>query len=144
MADQDRRVGLLKAVGGSPRLIAGVLLAEYVLVALVAASPARAAEPPAGATVASAPRDVTIPALPLFWFSRRATSSTFVAPPLLFGHHSDEGGSTTTLFPLYWRLHDNERDATTTLLFPVAALHKHRGAAGAYVLDGDRVRAGLR
>jgi hypothetical protein len=38
MADQTRRVGLLKAVGGSPGLAAAVLLAEYILVALVAAA----------------------------------------------------------------------------------------------------------
>jgi ABC-type lipoprotein release transport system permease subunit len=38
MADQSRRVGLLKAVGGTPRLVAAVLLAEYVLVAVVAAA----------------------------------------------------------------------------------------------------------
>jgi ABC-type lipoprotein release transport system permease subunit len=37
MADQTRRVGLLKAVGGTPSLVAAVLLAEYVLVAIVAA-----------------------------------------------------------------------------------------------------------
>jgi putative ABC transport system permease protein len=37
MADQIRRVGLLKAVGGTPALVAAVLLAEYVAVALVAA-----------------------------------------------------------------------------------------------------------
>jgi putative ABC transport system permease protein len=37
MADQIRRVGLLKAVGGTPSLVAAVLLAEYVVVALVAA-----------------------------------------------------------------------------------------------------------
>lgn len=37
MADQTRRVGLLKAVGGTPSLVAAVLLAEYVLVALLAA-----------------------------------------------------------------------------------------------------------
>ena len=37
MADQMRRVGLLKAVGGTPRLVAAVLIAEYVAVALVAA-----------------------------------------------------------------------------------------------------------
>jgi ABC-type lipoprotein release transport system permease subunit len=36
MADQIRRVGLLKAVGGTPSLIAAVLLAEYLVVALVA------------------------------------------------------------------------------------------------------------
>jgi ABC-type lipoprotein release transport system permease subunit len=38
MADQIRRVGLLKAVGGTPGLIAAVLLAEYVAVALLAAA----------------------------------------------------------------------------------------------------------
>jgi putative ABC transport system permease protein len=38
MADQTRRVGLLKAVGGTPALIAAVLLAEYLLVAVVAAA----------------------------------------------------------------------------------------------------------
>ena len=38
MADQIRRVGLLKAVGGSPSLVAAVLLAEYVVVALFAAA----------------------------------------------------------------------------------------------------------
>ena len=38
MADQIRRVGLLKAVGAKPRLVADVLLAEYVVVALVAAA----------------------------------------------------------------------------------------------------------
>jgi putative ABC transport system permease protein len=37
MADQIRRVGLLKAVGGTPGLVAAVLLAEYVVVALLAA-----------------------------------------------------------------------------------------------------------
>ena len=38
MADQTRRVGLLKAVGGTPSLVAAVLLAEYVFVAIVAAA----------------------------------------------------------------------------------------------------------
>jgi ABC-type lipoprotein release transport system permease subunit len=38
MADQTRRVGLLKAVGGTPRLVAAVLLAEYLVVALLAAA----------------------------------------------------------------------------------------------------------
>jgi ABC-type lipoprotein release transport system permease subunit len=36
MAEQIRRVGLLKAVGGTPGLIAGVLLAQYVVLALAA------------------------------------------------------------------------------------------------------------
>jgi ABC-type lipoprotein release transport system permease subunit len=38
MADQTRRVGLLKAVGGTPGLVAAVLFAEYVVVALAAAA----------------------------------------------------------------------------------------------------------
>lgn len=38
MAGQVRRVGLLKAVGGTPGLLATVLLAEYVVVALTAAA----------------------------------------------------------------------------------------------------------
>jgi putative ABC transport system permease protein len=38
MSDQTRRVGLLKAVGSTPGLVAVVLLAEYVAVALVAAA----------------------------------------------------------------------------------------------------------
>jgi putative ABC transport system permease protein len=38
MADQTRRVGLLKAIGGTPSLVAAVLLAEFVVVALLAAA----------------------------------------------------------------------------------------------------------
>jgi ABC-type lipoprotein release transport system permease subunit len=38
MADQTRRVGLLKSVGGTPGLVAAVLVAEYVLVAVLAAA----------------------------------------------------------------------------------------------------------
>lgn len=38
MAAQLRRVGLLKAVGGTPGLVAGVLLAEHLTVALAAAA----------------------------------------------------------------------------------------------------------
>jgi putative ABC transport system permease protein len=38
MADQTRRVGLLKAVGGTPGLVTVVLLAEYMVLALLAAA----------------------------------------------------------------------------------------------------------
>jgi ABC-type lipoprotein release transport system permease subunit len=38
LADQTRRVGLLKAVGGTPGLVTAVLLAEYLAVALLAAA----------------------------------------------------------------------------------------------------------
>jgi ABC-type lipoprotein release transport system permease subunit len=38
MADQTRRIGLLKAVGGTPKLVAAVLLAEYLFLAVCAAA----------------------------------------------------------------------------------------------------------
>jgi putative ABC transport system permease protein len=38
IADQSRRVGVLKAAGGTPRLVAAVLLAEYLFLALLAAA----------------------------------------------------------------------------------------------------------
>jgi ABC-type antimicrobial peptide transport system permease subunit len=38
MADQMRRVGLLKAIGGTPGLVATVLMAEYLAVALLSAA----------------------------------------------------------------------------------------------------------
>ncbi|MFC4535780.1 FtsX-like permease family protein [Sphaerisporangium dianthi] len=43
MADQLRRVGLLKAIGGTPGLVAAVLLAEHLAVALLAAAAGLAA-----------------------------------------------------------------------------------------------------
>ena len=43
VADQIRRVGLLKAVGGTPALVAAVFLAEYLALALVAAAAGLAA-----------------------------------------------------------------------------------------------------
>jgi putative ABC transport system permease protein len=43
MADQTRRVGLIKAIGGTPSLVAAVLLAEFVVVALLSAAAGLAA-----------------------------------------------------------------------------------------------------
>ena len=43
MADQTRRVGLLKAVGGTPTLVAAVLLTQHVIVAILAAAAGLAA-----------------------------------------------------------------------------------------------------
>jgi ABC-type lipoprotein release transport system permease subunit len=69
MADQTRRVGLLKAVGGTPSLVAAVLLAEYVLVAIVAAAAGLAVgsltapvltEPSAGLIGGAAPPSITM------------------------------------------------------------------------------------
>jgi putative ABC transport system permease protein len=67
MAGQARRVGLLKAAGGTPRLIAAVLLAQHLVLALIAAAAGLAAgwllaplliSPAAGllGTVAAPPR----------------------------------------------------------------------------------------
>jgi putative ABC transport system permease protein len=52
MADQTRRVGLLKAVGGTPRLVAVVLLTEYLVLALFAAAAGLAAGWPAAPLLA--------------------------------------------------------------------------------------------
>ena len=38
MAEQNRRVGLLKAVGAAPALVAGILLGEYLALSVVAAA----------------------------------------------------------------------------------------------------------
>jgi putative ABC transport system permease protein len=43
LAEQEKRVGLLKAVGGTPPLVAAVLLAEHLVVALAAAAAGLAA-----------------------------------------------------------------------------------------------------
>jgi putative ABC transport system permease protein len=43
MAEQERRVGLLKAAGGTPPLVAAVLLAEHLAIAVVAAAAGLAA-----------------------------------------------------------------------------------------------------
>ena len=48
MAEQNRRVGLLKAVGATPALVAGVLLAEYLALAVIAGAAGSPACSPAG------------------------------------------------------------------------------------------------
>jgi putative ABC transport system permease protein len=74
MADQTRRVGLLKAVGGTPRLVATVLLAENLLLALVAAAAGLAAgrlaaplltSPGAGLTGTPGAPSLTLPIIAL-------------------------------------------------------------------------------
>src|SRR5205085_2407446 len=59
MAEHTRRTGLLKAAGGGPGLVAGVLLAENLVLALAAAAaglgrPDRGIPPPARAAAARA------------------------------------------------------------------------------------------
>ena len=60
MAGQLRRVGLLKAVGATPGLVASVLLAEYVVLALIAAAAGlaigRLAAPPLEGVRSALPR----------------------------------------------------------------------------------------
>ncbi|MFG1946213.1 ABC transporter permease [Nonomuraea sp. NPDC048826] len=69
IADQHRRVGLLKAVGGTPGFVAAVLLAQYVLVAVLATAAGLTVgtltaplltESSAGLVGAAGPRPVTL------------------------------------------------------------------------------------
>jgi ABC-type lipoprotein release transport system permease subunit len=69
MADQTRRVGLLKAVGGSPGLISAVLLVEHLTLALLAATgglalgralAGRFTDPGAGLLGAAGPPGLTV------------------------------------------------------------------------------------
>jgi hypothetical protein len=70
---------------------------------------------------------------PLFthWKTRDDYSRGIIFLP--FAWARDPAGSTTTLFPIYWRFHDNAREATSQLLFPIAGYHTHRGAAGGFI-----------
>jgi hypothetical protein len=77
-------------------------------------------------------RTVTVvPPLVSYWSTRDDGSRGLIAGPVI--HASDPTGSTTALFPIYWRFHDRARHATTQVLFPIAAYHKHDGAAGGFV-----------
>src|SRR5205807_4113130 len=65
------------------------------------------------------------------WTTSDGYSRGVIAGPFAFA--GDAHGSTATLFPIYWRFHDSARDATTHFLFPVAGVHSHHGAGGAFV-----------
>ena len=70
---------------------------------------------------------------PIFtrWTTKDDGGGGLIAGPLVHVH--DLNGSTTSLFPIYWRFHDRLHDATTHLLFPIAAFHHHSGAQGGFV-----------
>ena len=70
---------------------------------------------------------------PLFtrWSTKDDGGGGLIAGP--FVHVHDPAGSTTSLFPVYWRFHDRLHDATTHILFPIAAVHHHTGAGGGFV-----------
>lgn len=65
------------------------------------------------------------------WSTKDGGGGGLVAGP--FMHFHDPAGSTTSLFPIYWRFHDRIHDATTHLLLPVAAFHHHTGARGGFL-----------
>jgi hypothetical protein len=77
-------------------------------------------------------RTVTVvPPLVTAWHVHDDDSRGFIAGPLF--HSSDPEGSTSGLFPVYWRWRDARTGASTHWLFPVAGWHQHPGARGAYV-----------
>lgn len=77
-------------------------------------------------------RTVTVvPPLVSYWSTRDDGSRGLIAGPLI--SLADPTGSTTALFPIYWRFHDRARRATTQVLFPLAAWHQHDGARGGFL-----------
>lgn len=74
---------------------------------------------------------LVIPPLFTRWTTKDDGGGGLIAGPLV--HVSDAAGSTTSLFPIYWRFHDRLHDATTHLLLPIAAFHHHTGARGGFV-----------
>ncbi|HEX9102278.1 MAG TPA: hypothetical protein VF997_08750, partial [Polyangia bacterium] len=70
---------------------------------------------------------------PLFtrWVTKDDGGGGVIAGPVVHVH--DASGSTTSLFPIYWRFHDRLHDATTHLILPIAGFHHHTGARGGFV-----------
>jgi hypothetical protein len=70
---------------------------------------------------------------PIFtrWSTSDGSSRGLIAGPLV--SIADPAGSTTALFPIYWRFHDRLHDATTHIILPIAAFHHHTGARGGFV-----------
>jgi hypothetical protein len=72
-----------------------------------------------------------VPPLFTHWSTADNYSSGVIFGPIAWS--ADPHGSTTTVFPIYWRFHDSARDATTQFLFPIAGMHQHRGAGGGFL-----------
>src|SRR5262249_242425 len=72
-----------------------------------------------------------VPPLYTRWQTKDDGGGGLIAGPLVHAH--DPPGSTTALFPIYWRFHDTLHNATTQILFPIAGEHHHTGARGAFV-----------
>jgi hypothetical protein len=80
-------------------------------------------------------RTVTVvPPLYTSWKVHGDGSSGFMVGPLF--HSTDPEGSTSGLFPLYWRWYDKHTQATTNWIFPVAGFHSRPDARGGYVGPG--------
>ncbi len=65
------------------------------------------------------------------WSTKDDGGGGIIAGPFVHAH--DPSGSTSALFPIYWRFHDNTHDATTHIVFPIAGFHHHTGARGGFV-----------
>ncbi len=72
-----------------------------------------------------------VPPLLTRWSTKDNGGRGLIAGPLV--DVEDPTGSTTALFPIYWRFHDRLHDATTHILFPIAGFHHHTGARGGFV-----------
>ncbi len=71
--------------------------------------------------------------LPIFarWKNHVTGSEGVVAGPVV--HVADKQGSTTTVFPIYWRFADKKTQGVTHLLLPIGGYHTHPGAGGAVI-----------
>lgn len=82
---------------------------------------------------------------PLFgrWSDRRTGQHGFYAGNIV--HVADPDGSTTTVFPLYWRLWDRRTQRQTQLFLPIGGYHSSPGERAAVVLPafGWRSTRGL-
>jgi hypothetical protein len=72
-----------------------------------------------------------VPPLYTHWRVHADGSSGVIAFP--FVHASDPEGTTTSLFPVFWRFWDRKTGAETAGLLPLFGWHHHPGAAGAFV-----------
>jgi len=77
-------------------------------------------------------RDIDV-APPLFvrWRVHDDGSRGVIAFP--FVHAADPEGSTTALFPVFWRFWDRKTNAETDLLLPLVGVHKSPTTTGAFV-----------
>lgn len=77
-------------------------------------------------------RNVTVvPPIFTSWSAHDGGTSGTIVGNVYYSH--DAHGSSLSVFPLYWRFHDDRNNATTQLIFPIAGWHHHDGASGGFV-----------